>query len=291
MKYTGKILSSICAIFLIVCLAVFITSKNKDENELPQMALPELQNNITYDVSLNSSDIPPVTENGMLRFYRIPLDAGQRYRFESHVAWDEMKTVLFIDGKKVDDMDCGYNSACHFSVEPEKDSWGILKVVGAINPDKQPVSIEIKPVEGILDYGARSQHRENLPPLSIPIIKTDLLYHGEISASDLPLHDSGEGRRQYYQVKLNAGQDVLIRVTSSGLDIGALLKNVYRTLEGKFSAEDSHEVCLQVNVPKDGLYTIPVVATDITGLDKGISGKFTLEVSTLTKDRKPCPAY
>lgn len=288
MKHTKEILLSICVIlFLTVCLAFFWAKKN---NNLPQMALPELQKGIVYDVSLNSSDIPPVTENGMLRFYRIPLDAGQRYRFESHVEWDEITAVLFIDGKKVDDMNCGYNATCHFSVEPEKDSWGILKIVGAINHDKQPVSIEVRPIKSVFNPGSSSLRRENLPPSSIPIINTDVVYHGEVSAADLPLYNSGEGRRQYYQVKLNAGQDVLIRAKSSGLDIGVILKNVYHQFKEKYSTEDSYEVCFHVNIPKDGLYTIPVITRDITGLDKGISGKYTLEVSTLTKDRKPCPA-
>ena len=56
MKHTKEILLSICVIlFLTVCLAFFWAKKN---NNLPQMALPELQKGIVYDVSLNSSDIP-----------------------------------------------------------------------------------------------------------------------------------------------------------------------------------------------------------------------------------------
>lgn len=99
MKITGKSFSFICAVlFLIVCMAVFLVSKNK--SALPQMVLPKLQSGVDYNVLLKSSDIPPIFEYGMLKFYRIPLDAGQRYRFESHVGWNEIKVFLYIDGKK-----------------------------------------------------------------------------------------------------------------------------------------------------------------------------------------------
>lgn len=178
-----------------------------------------------------------------------------------------------------------------FQLNRRKIVGGGLKIVGDTTDNTQPISIEIRPIESVFNPGVRSHRRENLPASSIPIINTDVVYHGEVSVSDLPFYESGEGRRQYYQVNLSAGQDVLIRAQSSGLDIGVSLKNVYHELKRKFSDDNSQEACIQVKIPEDGLYTIPVITSDITGIDKGVSGKFTLEVSTSTKDRKPCPAY
>jgi hypothetical protein len=278
----------IAAILLIVIGVVSLTLFLRGEGRprLPTSQLPTIETGVLYTVAITRGSGVGIA--GDEQDYRIRLSAGKMVMVETAVAWLDMRVMLYSNGLLLGESSCGYNARCHFFAEVPEDGWGILRVKWGSNGGQAPFSLEVRQVRNESSRGEPSAHTGVLPTHSIPTIDLDVIYKGMMSASDVPLFKSGGGGAQEYQLRLKAGQPVLVQARSAGFDIFVSVhgEDGRIAFDPRRTGFDASRACVRAEAPIDGLYTLRVTTRDNVRDFK--AGDFTLEAFTIQSDEQSC---
>ena len=270
----------IVVVAMMFVILILFLSRDEGQRRLPRTPIPIIEANVVYSDSLARVDAPTVGGNsGFVDFqqdFRIRLNAGKKVMVETVVGWLDIEVSLYDGDKQLGELYCGYNAQCKFFADIRKDGWSILRVRGKAATDPQPFTLEVREVQSTFFRGVPSGREGILPESTVPSIDLDVVYNGTMLVSDAPLYWSGNGIVQDFQMRLNAGEPVLVQAKSDGFGIGVGVYGEGRTLDFDFDDGMSFRACMQIEVPKTGNYALRVMAPDTQDLK---SGSFKLEVS------------
>jgi hypothetical protein len=270
-------------------IAIALFNHHDIQISLPRLPLPTIESDVVYIVNLAPSDAPHIGKGGGLdgvqQDYRIHLKAGKTYMFEVAVGWLEAEVSLYNENRLLGDTSCGYNARCKFFAQSPQDSWGTVRISGGVGEKPEKFSLEVRRVKNAIFLGKQSDRIRVLQSASIPIINFNVVYDGEIKASDAPTFFNGRENSQDFRIHLEAGQTALAQAKSKGFDISVGIYGEDRKFDFDIDDGVTPHTCVQVTAPEDGLYTLRVTALD---LQKSQTGSFTLEVSKLLSDEQMC---
>lgn len=284
MRRIWKIVVILFIVIGVVAVTLFL--RGDDRPMLPTSQLPAIETGVLYMVAMKRGS--GVGEAGDEQNYRIRLNAGKMVMVETAVAWLDMKVMLYSNGRLIGESSCGYNARCHFFAEVPEDGWGILRVKWGRTDGQAPFSLEVRQVRNEVFRGEPSVRTGVLLAHPIPTIELDVIYKGVMSPSDVPLFKSGGGGAQEYQLRLKAGQPVLVQARSADFDI---FVSVYGE-DGRIAFDprrtgfDGSRACVRAVAPVDGLYTLRVTTRDNVRDFK--AGDFTLEALNIHSDEQSC---
>lgn len=258
----------------------------KKGNNLPYILFPAMNADVLYKITMHNSDTSGLRFGEPKQFYHILLKANQAYRFETIVGWLGMEAKLYGNGRKIDELNCGYNARCHFSVKQDKDTWALLRLSGYGDALDTPFTFEVRRTNELYDRGTPAARSESIQPLPLPAINIGTVYNGRFSSRDVPSREDGSGSSQSYLVELKAGQKVYINATSVLRDLRLQISDFMDMRER--AREGGHDVCFAPTAPKNGMYTIDIYTYDELNKEHPEADNFTLKVSNSPDKEKDC---
>ncbi|MGF6088215.1 hypothetical protein [Pseudomonas sp. 18173] len=287
MPKTLKTTLFLFALMAAIAMAAFIN--HNIQISLPRTPLPTIESEVVYVVNLVPADAPYLGKSGALegvqQDYRIHLKADKTYMFEVAVGWLGVEVSLYNEGRLLGDTSCGYNARCKFFAQLPQDGWGTIRISRGVGEKPESFSLEVRRVKNAFYRGKQSDRISILQAAPMPIIDFDVVYDGNMAASDAPAFFNGGGNIQDFRVRLKAGQTVLAQAKSTEFDILVDIYGEDRRLGFDAANDITPQACAQAKAPKDGLYTLRVTAIDLA---KSQTGSFTLEVSKPLSDEQIC---